>query len=478
MPSQSQQPLQAPQTFSFCHPIGTRDGTLNQDAKMINCFMEQTSNGMALVKRPGSSSVFSRTGIAQGTFDCNGRSYSILNDAVYDIISGTGVAIPSIAIPGQRYDVLMDVPFGTTLLKSSSGLWIFAGHSDGSGGTFTKVTDANYPTTTVPGIAYLDGVYYVMNPTGNVLGSGLEDPTTWPALNFIRADLSLGQGAGLYRHLNYIVAYYQQGIQFYYDANAANGNTATGTQLGPVSNAAWTSGLAAGYSVVEEVDLTFFVAQDKKRGRVVMMTNGLEMTIVSTPFIGKILDRSALGLNVYSWSLRQVGHTFYGLTLKDLNITLVYDVASNQWQLWSSLINGAEQYFIGSSYLNGQNLDLMQSIVDGSIFKMDPTQYQDQNSVPIKVTSLTSIYDFGTINYKRIAALFCLGDNINTSITLDFSDDDYNTWTGAKVISVLPTRKQIQRAGRFRRRAYRMAHQDNTPLRLVDGKFDVDVLTS
>jgi len=478
MPSQNQQPLQAPQTFSFCHPIGTRDGTLTKDSKMVNCYIEQTTNGMALVKRPGSLQVFSQAGTPQGTFNCNGRSYSIVNDTVYDIQSSTAVAIPSVTTAGQRYENLPDVPFGTTLLKSPSGLWKFAGSSDGTGGTFTKITDANYPATTVPGIAYLDGIVYVMNTAGTVLGSAIEDPLTWPALNFIQADFSLGQGAGLYRHLNYVVAYYTQGIQMYYDANAANGDVSTGTQLGPVTNASWTSGLAAGYSVVEVVDLSFFVAQDKKRGRVVMMCNGLELTVVSTAFVGKILDLSALGNNVYSWSLRITGHTFYGLTLTDLNLTLVYDVASNQWQLWSSLVNGVEQYFIGSSYLNGQGQDLMQSLVNGSIFQMTPNSYQDQTSTPIRVTAITSIYDFGTINYKRIASLFCLGDNTPTVVTIDFSDDDYTTWIGAKVISMLPTRKQIQRAGRFRRRAYRLQHSDNSPLRLVDGKFDLDILSS
>jgi hypothetical protein len=477
MPSQAQQPLQSPQTFSFCHPIGTRDGTLTKDSKLVNCFIEQTSNGMALVKRPGSSTFFAQTGAPQGTFNCNGRSYSILNDAAYDMQSGVATAIPSVTTGGQRYDNLPDVPFGTTLIKSPTGLWKFVGSSNGTGGTFTKVADSNYPAQTVAGLIYLDGIVYVMNTDGTILGSALEDPMTWPSLNFIQADLSLGQGMGLYRHLNYLVAYYTQGIQFYYDANAANGNVTTGTQLGPVTNAAWTSGLAASYSVVEVVDLTFFIAQDRKRGRVVMMTNGLEMQIVSTAFIGKILDRSSLGDNVRVWSLRNVGHTFYGLTLVDLNLTLVYDVGANQWYTWSSLINGVEQYFVGANYLNGQGMDLFQSLTTGAVFSMQPTLYQD-SGVMIPVTSVTAIYDYGTINYKRIASLFCLGDNVNTSITVDFSDDDYNTWSGAKTISMLPTRKQIQRAGRFRRRAYRMKHQDNTPLRLVDGKLDASILAS
>lgn len=159
-------------------------------------------------------------------------------------------------------------------------------------------------------------------------------------------------------------------------------------------------------------------------------------------------------------------------------MTLVYDVAASQWQTWSSLVGGVEQYFIGANYLNGQTKNLMQSLADGSVFQMIPNTYQDPGGVGIKVTAITAPYDYGTINYKRVASLFLLGDNTPTTVTVDFTDDDYTTWLGAKAIDVTPTRKQIQRGGRFRRRAYRMVHQDNTPLRLADGKFDMNVLGS
>jgi len=480
MPSQAQTGLQPPQTFSLCHPIGTRDGTLSQDSKVVNAFFDQTSNGMALVKRPGTSTVISPGGTPQGTFNCNGRSYAINSDVVKDIVSGTAVAIPSVTTAGQHYYNLDDVPYGTTLLKSASGLWKFAGNSDGSGGTFTKVTDVNYPTTTAPGIVELDGVYYVMDATtgtsGNIRGSNIDDPTTWPPLNFIQADFTLGVAAGLYRHLNYLVAYYNNGIQFYYDANAANGQTSQGTQLGPVTNASWTSGLAAGDSVLEMTDLSFFLAQDRKLGRVFIMINGLTMQVVSTPFVEKIANLSTL-VGARSFGIRIVGHSFYGITFVDLGITLIYDVAANQWYQWTSVVSGVEQVFSGLNYLNGQGMNLMQSSVDGSLFQFLPTLYQDQTN-PLKVTAITAIYDYGTINYKRVASLFLLGDNISTSVTCEFSDDDYNTWKGLQTISLSQTRKMIQRGGRFRRRAYRVIHQDNTPLRLVDGKFDLTVLSS
>lgn len=476
MTSQVQQPLQAPQIVSWCHPIGTRDGSLTKDAKMVNCSIEQTENGMALVKRPGSAMQLGITGKAQGGFVCNNYAYYIINDTIRSIDGTFVLAIPNVTGPNEQYFFLNDTPAGHTWLKSGTGLWQFSAASGVVGGTIAKVTDVNYPPATAGGIAYLNGIYYVMDTNGNVRGSALTDGTTWPPLNFIEADVSLGSGEGVWRHLNYLIAFYTKGIQFYYDANAANGQVTQGTQLGPVTNASWTSGLANNNTVVKFLDMTFFLTRSQERGVLVAQFNGLEMSVISTPYIEKVLSRSTL-LGVNCFGIRIAGHSFYGLTLTDQNITLVYDLAANQWQTWSSVVNGIEQYFVGCNYLFGQNLDLMQSYVDGTVFKMDESLYTDAYG-PINVTAVTPIYDYGTMNYKRVATLSYFGDVINTSMTVSHSDDDYNTWQNPRVVNLNTEKKQLQRGGRFRRRAFKMTHSDNTPLRLVDARFDLTVLNA
>lgn len=474
MVSQVQQPLQAPQTVSWCHPIGTRDGTLTKDAKMVNAFFETTENGLALVKRPGTSQVLAGTASAgQGGFMCNGYTYYISGDSIREVGGAYVAAIPTVTTPGQQYYCLSDVPAGTSYIKSASGLWKFVGNTGAIGGTFTKITDANYPATTMPGLAYIDGIYYVMDTAGTVRGSAIDDGTTWPALNFIQADFSLGSGMGIHRHLNFLIAYYTKGTQFYYDANAANGQVTQGTQLGSVSNASWTTGLASGDSVVELIDSTYFIAKDGRRP-VAAMFNGLELSVISTPYVEKILSLSNFS-KVHSFGIRIAGHTFYAVTLVDLNITLVYDVAANQWQLWSSVVGGVEQYFVGGNYIDGAPQDYLQNVLDGTVMKMDAAVYTDVTGA-VNVTAITPIYDYGTINYKRVASMFFLGDIINTSITVSYSDDDYQSWNNPRTVALSTVKKMLQRGGRFRRRAFKMFHSDNTPLRLVDAKFDLSVL--
>lgn len=476
MTSQVQQPLQAPQTVSWCHPIGTRDGTLAKDAKMVNCFIEQTENGMALVKRPGTSAVLPSLGtVGQGGFLCNGYTYYISSDTIREAGGGYSQGIPSVTTPGQQYYCLSDVPAGTSYIKSASGLWKFVGNTGAVGGVFTKVTDVNYPTTTVAGIAYLDGIYYVMDVSGTIRGSLLDDGTTWPALNFIQADFSLGAGVGLYRHLNFLVAYYTKGTQFYYDANAANGQVTQGTQLGPVTNASWTTGAASGDSVIELIDLSYFLARDGRRA-VAASFNGMELSVISTPYVEKILALSNFS-KVYAFGVRIVGHSFYVVSLVDLNVTLAYDIAFNQWQTWSSVVGGVEQYFVGANYIQGASKDYLQNAVDGSVMLLDSASHVDVTG-PVNVTAITPIYDYGTVNYKRVATMAFLGDIIATNITVSYSDDDYSTWLNPRTVSMSTVKKTLQRGGRFRRRAFKMFHADNTPLRLVDARFDLTVLNA
>lgn len=471
MPSVAQAPLQGPQSMSWVHPIGTRDGSLLKDPKMVNCFYETTELGPMAVKRPGLSLVSGTTGIAQGTFNCGTSSYVIVNDTAVNINTGARIGIPGITSPLQRYYTLSNVPLTPTAyswVKSASGLWRF------DGTTFLKVTDTNYPGVTMPGFTYLDGVYYVMDSTGSVLGSTLEDGTTWPALDFIRPDYSLGAGVAIHRHLNYIVALYENGVQMYYDANAAvNGN---GIALGDAGDASWTTGCSSGDSVTEMTDTTFFIANDNARGRVCMSVTGLEMSIVSTPFVEKIFNLSNLQ-TVYSFGLRVVGHSFYVVSLVDLDITLVYDVAASQWQVWSSLNGSTEGYFHYGFYLKSSYGDVLQDIVTGATIRMDPSSYTDYGST-IRMTSITQQYDFGTMNWKRIAGHYFFGDTSNTTVTISFSDDDYQTWNNPRVVDMSSVRKMIQRNGRWRRRAFKLVHEDNTPLRVGTGMMDLAVLSN
>jgi hypothetical protein len=377
--------------------------------------------------------------------------------------TGASFPIPSVTVPGQFYRTLSDKPVGTSLLQSFTGLWKF------DGTTVTKVTDPNYPPNAVAGITELDGTYYVMDVTGQVRGSALQDPMTWPALNFIAAEVMLGVGAGIVRHLNYIAAYYTQGVQLFYDA----GNPPPGSPLGFVGNASWRTGCAAGDSIVEQSDVTFFLAQNQSRGRTIQMMEGLSLTGISTPAIERILNRSSLG-TVRALSLKSGGHTYYILTVTDISVSLVYDPQMKEWYVWTSVVNGVEQYFSPVAYLNGVTQDLLQDSGSFSVVAADPSVYTDVTG-PINVLVRTPAMDWKTLKKKRFAATFLLADTSNTTVNVRYSDDDYQTFSPNRPINMASVRKMLQRCGSSRRRSWDLSHSDNQPLKLYAMTFDMSV---
>ena len=86
--------------LKLCHPLESRDGTLNADSKMKNLVVENVEGDLVAVKRPGVTKATELpAGLAQGLFSLNGISYAIVNDKLTvsiseSEISGSGSGLP------------------------------------------------------------------------------------------------------------------------------------------------------------------------------------------------------------------------------------------------------------------------------------------------------------------------------------------------------------------------------------------------
>lgn len=452
--------------------ITSRDGTLLKDSLLVNALTEPSATGgNATFQRPGTIATTSTAaGIPQGQFNNGGVPCAVTNDVV-NPLGLTPFALPAVPAGGhdKRLYCLSDAPFGTSVIINTDSGWVITSPA----GTVVRITDADYPQFTAPGICELDGTYYVMDQAdGTIRGSALQDPTTWPALQFIGADASLGTGVAVSRHLNYIVAYYSAGIQLYYDAGQS-----PGIPIAAVGNASWTTGCASGDSIVEIMDLTLFVGQSLQAGKTVQQLSGLQMVQVSNPYIERILNLSNM-TQVYSYGIKISGHTLYVLTLQDINVTLVYDTILQKWSTWSSNVSNVDQYFIGAFYLSGNGLDLLQNLLTGAVEQITPASFRDTSGV-INVRIRTPNYDWGTLKRKRFAAAYILGDTVSTTLQVRYTDDDYQTYSAYRTVDLSTVRKMLQRCGSSRRRAWDFLHSDPTqPFRVYEMQLDMSVGSS
>ncbi len=316
--------------------IESRNGLPFSDSYIMNGYVQSDGGKPKVSKRPGESAFHQFTaGTGQGMFEIAGTPYAIIGDTICLCQSPwTTYAIPTITTAGLFYDVEAQPPYISTpyaVLKTTAGMWTF------DGTTVTKVTSANYPSVTVPGLAYCDGAYYVKTPTGQIFGSAINDATTWTALNFLTSSDLPGKSVALGKHLNYVLSFAEASITFYYDANLPP----PGSPLGYAQNLTQGIGCASAGSIVRVGDAVLFMSQTK-HGRSVSIMDGQSLVPVkvSTPGIDSILNLDSLS-GITAFAVAIAGRFFYLLTLPSTGITFAYNLTEKHWTYWAGGTSGA-----------------------------------------------------------------------------------------------------------------------------------------
>lgn len=480
---------QNPALIGLVHQITSRDGSLSKDSKMVNCYPEQTEMGTAVVKRPGLSlyGTACPAGRGQGLFNFAGTPIAFVAGAAYE--AGT----PGVTFPFQGgvstdqaqpfYAIESGITIGNSggLVKQSRVMWWYDNNANPAARSFNTVNDVNYPGKTTPGVVALDYTTYVMDQFGNIRGSNLNDNTTWNALNSIKVDIQLGAPLGLFRHLSYAVAFCDKGIQFYADA----GNP-TGSPLAAVPNGTFRTGCATGYSVVELDDITYFIGKSANaKGRAVFTIDGLQLSEISTPHINKVLNSLSIPndietVPVRAFALKSGGHSFYVLNFTtNGNITLVYDITYKHWHQWTSVVAGVEEYFFGVASNNtpsGANdmLNLVQDVGSGAVYSMSESAYGDYTGT-IQARIVTKPYDWGTMRRKFFSGLYLLADTVASTVSVRYSDDDYQTFSAFRALDLSTVKKMLLRIGSSRRRSWEFLHSGNTPMKLYSAEVPFEV---
>lgn len=215
------------------------------------------------------------------------------------------------------------------VFKSTKDLYSF----NASLQVLTKLSNvANYPATTVPGLAYLDGYFFVMDPQGRIWNSGINDPTTWTALGVIAMQNEPNGGVAIAKLFNYVVGFGVWTTEFFYD----NANPAPASPLAPNTTFPFQVGCANGESVIEMQNSIVWIGQTKKEGQGVYMFQDNNPVRISTPFIDRILQNDPL-TSITAFNVDAAGYSCYIVTLETSNITLCYSFDTQLWSIWTSL---------------------------------------------------------------------------------------------------------------------------------------------
>ena len=151
------------------------------------------------------------------------------------------------------------------------------------------------------------------------------------------------------------------------------------------------------------------------------------------------------------------------------------------WHEWSSWTEALEHEVFLYNHVadKGDGAAYLLSSVHGDIYRLDPSIYRDELD-PITVEIVTNKYDMDTYNRKFCSIARLVGDSYSTQnlVGLSWTNDDYQTWSTEVPIDMSDGYPAFQRLGSFRRRAWRIRHNTNMPLRLESLEVVYDEGTS
>ncbi len=221
--------------------------------------------------------------------------------AVSITVDGATYVVKTISGSWVRYDTTLTasgtVTAGIKLAVSGDEVYIaWAQLEDGAASTYatntanrytvTQITDADYPSNTTRGCAFLDGRFFVMDSKGDIYQSALENAASWSSLEFIGTQIEPDAGVYLAKLNNYLAAFKQYNTEFFYDAGNASGSI-----LSPVQNAAFKIGCASDASVKEMAGTVVWMGQTKDGfGRGIFRMNGQSPEKISSQMVDKIIN--------------------------------------------------------------------------------------------------------------------------------------------------------------------------------------------
>lgn len=335
-----------------------------------------------------------------------------------------------------------------------------------TGDVVTDIVDVDLPTTPITPISMDGYVFVVKSGTDELYNSNVDAPLAWLSGDFISAEMYPDNIVAIARHVNYVLVFGSFSIEIFYDAE-----NASGSPLARNESISFKVGLAARDTISQSDKRFYWVGQSQTGEASVWMLDGLDPKVASNEFIDKILQAEGSSLaNASSWIGHHKGHTLYILNLTSR--TLVYDCDEKIWFDWS--INSASTHsvlpFKYATQGSNEKILVLHS-TDGKIYKLDPTQYQDDAGI-ILCHIITSKVDMGTMQQKRQLRLELVADRESSgTVTVDWSDDDYQSYSTTRSLD-LTTRPYTKSGGVFRRRAYRFKHEVNAPFRAE--AFEID----
>jgi hypothetical protein len=165
-------------------------------------------------------------------------------------------------------------------------------------------------------------------------------------------------------------------------------------------------------------------------------------------------------------AVQMLGKTL--LVIATTGTTYVYSLTDDTWHEWSST-ETLWHHIVGTSSGTRMVYAVSNSSTGGKVFRINPSSlvYTDDGSA-FNMTIQTSPFDADNGLRKRLYRLQLIGDQYSTTnpVTIQWSDDDYQTWSTGRSVDMINGSPYLVGCGSFRRRNFKIVNSSELPLRL------------
>jgi hypothetical protein len=368
------------------------------------------------------------------------------------------------------------VNLGVTLI-TSSGLCGFSEQRPGAANQFVAINDGarlylvdtagvvttvttNFPTPNTGDLVYMDGYMFVMKTDGTVWNCSVDDPASWSLTTFLTAQMENGNGVALSRQKNMLVALGSNYMQMFFNAAIP----APGSPLQNSEQLFQGIGCVSRETVASQDNKIFWVSRTQSGTLEVMMLEDLtRLTKISTEYVERSISASQ-GLRGYFMTIQ--GKAWYVLDVDYFpgpgvgnDRTYAFDLDLGVWATWGN-----------STGQNGWSVYYATANQSGTISSSSASLVQIKNSATIQRarfgatdggTSFASQIRFNKLDLNSTKRKFfhsaeIVGDNSTfpSEITIEYSDDDYQTRSDPRTIDGTQPRAVVFRLGQGRRRSW------------------------
>lgn len=470
----------------FIGPSYTGRAMAADAERSINLYLEKvesqtgaTKSEFVLLSKPGLSVFCNLPSAASvlASFQSNGRAFAIAGGQLYELFAG------------GTYTNRGAVGNGTTQMDANQKqLFIVAGNNgfifDLTSNTLSQITAAGWiPGSQIAG--NIDGYFICYEPNSQqFIISGLNDGTSWDALDYGDAEGETGNLVGAIADHRQLWLMCTDHAEVYYDSGDSN------FAFSRLEGAFMETGLIAPASLKRCDNTIFWLGGDEKGAGIVWRANGYTPQRISNHALEAAIQSYPAIADATAYVYQDGGHTFYCLHFPSANNgqgwTWAYDCATETWHERAYWSNGQYIGDLARTHCFAFGQHLAGDWRSGNIYVMSQSVYTD-NGAPIRrLRSAPDLANGGRWTfYTELRLLMQVGVGLdggvtpgsNPQIILQVSNDGGFTWGNERSVSMgqlgqYSTLVRWRQLGRSQNRAFRVVVSEPVFVALVSADLD------